>query len=1060
MRMTPRLNVSLLVAAAMLGAPAAALAQLDPLLFMKRAEPNVLVLVDTSDRMQRDADEDYYDPNIYTRTNALWEAAIGVNALTTTSQYRRKYVNLIHKNSSGEKFEADEIVTVGDANAAAFAAFEERTRISVARRAIADAVRQNFTGVRWGLLRMRQSNPQVAAAGSSVTRIDENDLQEVTSDGSSSGKWTLTRTRVVNASGVVTANGSLGTVTAPLVRPDAGGANQSVLDILAKDVRTAGALIPAGADDEGTVDAPLENLLEDAHVEALRLVVDLKCRNTAAVLVTGGGEGNTDAGANPVDRASKFLLNLLGRRVPIFVVAIAPATAAERTELQSVALESGGAYTEITEEMIERALDAGTSVPELVAAINFAVQKTFVDPTVFNTTTSATLPMGPSQEFQVTSPIVGTVNLENARAKDGTALPNTVVTHQVTGTKIPQRSNVMVTTGFEMPGFYGRLRAFRMYQPVIDASKPSGYKFSQVGTPLWVASAPAAAQRNIYTALPDGTLVSFDSANAATLQPYLRTANAAAAADLIAYVRAQPLGAVVGSTPALMDAPSLDPPPDASYPAFADENKNRRSIVWVGANDGMLHAIDGRLGKEVWAFIPFNLLPKLRAVRGGQPVSDFRYFMDGSPKVADVKVNGAWRTHLIVGQGSGGTFYQTFDVTLDNMALTAAPTSDVIEDVLTYFASPAAVKLKWTFPQYSHFDHTLGDYGDLAATAPQIEKTVGETWSDPAVGQVENESGRFVVLTGSGFFKWSLQQQANRGGTQAGTTFYVLDAETGELLDSRNVGDDGKGERVDSCASVLVNDCRQMKNALQADPVATGPADSRFITRSYIGDLDGRIWRFDIGNDEAGKPKVKQLVSLYTVSTGTGSASDHPIFASMAAVTVGAQQYLFLGTGSDLLPQNEVSTEYALLVVLDQGTTGSQTAIIKLEKTDGLLGDEKVSAFPAVAGDIVFFATSTYKGDEWCGPNVDGNLYAFTFIGGPAYDTNNDGKLSSGGKAGPADSTKVRTATGARASSPFIVDQHVGISMGDKIELFGDEDDFNNGVGQAGVRILSWREVR
>ena len=37
-----------------------------------------------------------------------------------------------------------------------------------------------------------------------------------------------------------------------------------------------------------------------------------------------------------------------------------------------------------------------------------------------------------------------------------------------------------------------------------------------------------------------------------------------------------------------------------------------------------------------------------------------------------------------------------------------------------------------------------------------------------------------------------------------------------------------------------------MKNALQMDPVATGPSDSRFITKVYIGDLDGKIWRFNI----------------------------------------------------------------------------------------------------------------------------------------------------------------------------------------------------------------------
>jgi hypothetical protein len=47
-----------------------------------------------------------------------------------------------------------------------------------------------------------------------------------------------------------------------------------------------------------------------------------------------------------------------------------------------------------------------------------------------------------------------------------------------------------------------------------------------------------------------------------------------------------------------------------------------------------------------------------------------------------------------------------------------------------------------------------------------------------------------------------------------------------------------------------------------------------------------------------------------------------------------------------------------------------------------------------------------------------------------------------------------------RATAPFIVDQHLVFSAGGKLQLFGDPDDFNNGVGQAGVRILSWRLVR
>jgi Tfp pilus tip-associated adhesin PilY1 len=503
-----------------------------------------------------------------------------------------------------------------------------------------------------------------------------------------------------------------------------------------------------------------------------------------------------------------------------------------------------------------------------------------------------------------------------------------------------------------------------------------------------------------------------------------------------------------------MDPPSLDPPPDSDYPGFADANKNRRSVIWVGANDGMLHGIDARLGKEVWAFVPFNLLPKLGALKSGQPLGSFRFYVDGSPKVADVKVGGRWRTYMVMGQGPGGTFYQTFDVTLENMANTVAPDSDDLSSVLSYFSSTSAVPLKWAFPSYSHFDVNVGAWGDVSATATAVEKSVGETWSDPAVGQIATDDSPFVVLTGSGFLKYTTQQQANRGGAVAGTTFYLLDVGTGAVYDSRNVGNDGKGETLDNCSLDTTKGCTELKNALQADPVATGPADSRFISKAYVGDLDGKIWRFDVTLNSSNVPVIQQMLNLYTISTGSGSkASDHPVFSSMATVSIGStQQYLFVGTGSDLLPSTKINVQYAMIVVLDQGASGVQKAIIKLEAVDGVNGEEKVTSFPAVAGDIVFFSTTTYKAVACAKP--DANLYAFTFIGGAAYDTNNDGKMNN------TDSAKVRTTVGARATAPFIVDQHLVFGAGNTIEEFGDPQDFNNGVGQAGVRILSWREVR
>ena len=184
------------------------------------------------------------------------------------------------------------------------------------------------------------------------------------------------------------------------------------------------------------------------------------------------------------------------------------------------------------------------------------------------------------------------------------------------------------------------------------------------------------------------------------------------------------------------------------------------------------------------------------------------------------------------------------------------------------------------------------------------------------------------------------------------------------------------------------------------------------------------------------------------------SGADQPIFNSMATVNVGGtQQYIFFGTGSDLLPQTDKNTVYRLLGVLDNGATGNKTFERLLTKTgtSSVTSDERVTAFPAVAGDIVFFTTTLLK--TLC-VAPDANLYAFTFIGGPAYDNTGDNTI------GKTDTPLVKTIAGKRATAPYIVDQHLVFGAGGNVSIFGDSTDYNNGIGQAGVRILSWREVR
>jgi hypothetical protein len=1043
-----------LVGAITLGASSTASAQVDPLLFLKNQSPNIVVAIDTGNRMQRDADLTYYDPSLYAKDSGLL-GVVPLNLLPTevSKFYRRRFPQLTHTESSGnDRFTGPNLEAVGDLEST-FATFYERTRLAIARRGVLQAMQDNKSSARFGLIRMRQASAALPNSPNYEVRVSDVNQQSPTDAGS--GKWKITRPTVTQDNGAVGTSGLL-------VSPDATGAFTTVSDWLTRDFSNGG-LIPAGRDDKVKVDAPVGLMLDDARTEAARLIAadSTGCRNTAVILIVGGGEGATNA--NLQSKANSFL-NVSGRRVPIYVVALAPATTAERDALSEVATTSGGLFFEITKAMIE-ATTAGQPVPEVVRAVNLAVQHTYTSSTAFNTAPSGSFPIGPSSEFEVTSPVVGTVNLTNGFKMNATtgaleSIPvgETDILHVTSKTRIPLRSNVLVTSAFSLPGFEGKLRAIRVYRPEPDVTKPSGYKFTQDGSRLWVGSVPAAASRNIYTILPGTTnTVKFHTDNVDSIKAYLGVSDPS---TLIDWIRNQPLGAVVGSTPAFADPPSLDPPPDAAYPGFAADHATRRSLIYVGANDGMLHAIDSRTGVEVWAFIPFNLLPKLNALRSGQSMDAFKYFVDSSPKIADVKIGADWRTYLFIGQGPGGTYYNTFDITLDGIESSVSDTSNDMTALLNYFATPDRVTWEWSFPRNTVFDHTIAPYGDISSSATDVEKTVGETWSDPAIGQVSSEDGPYVMLVGSGFLKRSVENQANRGGARGGRSFYALDVRTGEVITSRDVGADNSGEDDDSCRTA--NNCSRIKNALQMDPVATGPVDSRYVSKAYIGDLDGKVWRFDLGLNAANVVTMAAPVQLYAAGAG------HPLFASMAYVNVGgSNEYIFVGTGSDLLPSNGVSQSYSMLVLKDNGGSATKTAEILLERVDGTSPDEKVTAFPAVAGDIVFFSTTSIDPSAPCSP-FTANLYAFTFTGGPAYDTNNDGSLTgatttgSGKKAvtTPGDSTKVFSKAGARGTSPFIVDQHLVFSIGGELEMFGDPDDFNNGVGQAGVRILSWRMVR
>jgi Tfp pilus tip-associated adhesin PilY1 len=466
--------------------------------------------------------------------------------------------------------------------------------------------------------------------------------------------------------------------------------------------------------------------------------------------------------------------------------------------------------------------------------------------------------------------------------------------------------------------------------------------------------------------------------------------------------------------------------------------------VFVGANDGMLHAFDARTGLEVWALVPFNMLPKLAALSSGQPIDGFVFTVDGSPKLADIRLPGGsrpWRTFLFFGNGPGGTFYQALDVTLQDIDSCLSPDADGVSVLLACFSDAHRMPVVWSFPDYGHFDPLSGPWGDLSAAATVDEKSVGQTWSTPLVGQVESGSGRYVAVVGSGFLPRSEEQSAGRGGTVAGQRLFMLDAATGTVLDRRDVGNDGVGEAEDDCGQSAAG-CVALKNALQADPVAALSADPMVTDGAYVGDLDGNLWRVDM-HVTGTTPGFSGVPSkIYS------GGADQPLFASPALGWSGTARYLFFATGSDLLPHAGGAPSARIIGL----RSSSAVPVFAIELNAA--GGEQTTGQLVVAGDAVFFTTTRYQGGGACTP-PDASAHALTFTGGPAYDTNGDGVTD-----GADDSRVASLAVSGRATAPVVADRHLWFGAGRRVSVLGDQEGFDADAAPIGVRVTGWRQVR
>ena len=540
-----------------------------------------------------------------------------------------------------------------------------------------------------------------------------------------------------------------------------------------------------------------------------------------------------------------------------------------------------------------------------------------------------------------------------------------------------------------------------------------------------------------------GEVIDFDTGNASILRPFLDVSDDVQAANIINFVRGESvtgfrdrnitingteyvwkLGDIVHSTPTVVGKPMElynKYYSDSTYGEFFTQWKNRGVSVYVGANDGMLHAFktgtftegdnpatagqeehgwysatevpatSEDLGDERWAYIPYNLLPHLKWL--AYPNYTHVYYVDLKPKITDVRIfaddanhpNG-WGTILIGGMRLGGGEY-TFTEDFDNNLGTP--------DEERIFRSAYFV-LDITVPDSPVF---LGEFTDAK---------MAFTTSYPAIARIEategfqkKEDDKWFFIVGSG------PTECDGSSNQHGNVF-IIDLNSRQLVKTFQTSENSA-----FMASPITLDINLNYNT-----------DNIYIGETYElgGIVKGKMYRISCLTGGAGwtyqlNPNDWDMTTLLS--------SDTPITASAtASIDEDDNIWVYFGTGKyynntdkidtttqhfygikepclngGCVPADEVtladlynSTNIVILTngeVLGAAATTWDTFVDEVQVNKGWYieldaGGERVLNRPSILGGVTLF-TAFKPDNDICEYGGTGSLYGLHYETGTAY---------------------------------------------------------------------------
>ncbi|HEX7867870.1 MAG TPA: PilC/PilY family type IV pilus protein [Variovorax sp.] len=393
--------------------------------------------------------------------------------------------------------------------------------------------------------------------------------------------------------------------------------------------------------------------------------------------------------------------------------------------------------------------------------------------------------------------------------------------------------------------------------------------------------------------------------------------------------RGHVLGDIVGSSVWYAGQPRSGFTSDA-YATFA--SIGRTPMVYVGANDGMLHAFNAGTGREEFAYVPEGLYgtaaaPNLK--RLSETNYSHRYYVDGSAFVADIYMGAAatttttnaekaagWRSFLVGTLGAGGKGYFVLNVTKPQDIDEAGAAGTVVVDTTALS------------------DSDLGH---------QFQQPALDSFSRRALQVALLNNRRKAVILGNGY---------NSTSERAMLWIQYLDGDK-SILKIPAPATQGTGTG----------------NGLSAPRVVDRDGDGK-VDYAYAGDLLGNLWKFDLSDTDSRKWKA---------TMGSGAAASNldnvPLFAAgatqpitAAPVVVGHPRggyMVVFGTGRLFASGDDSTTASQYLYGvrdLANGSTGTAALTDLVAQTIGATTVEEDGVeFRTVSGNSVSYSGSRAK---------------------------------------------------------------------------------------------------